>query len=361
MPVDYMHLALSLARKALGNVSPNPAVGAVIVSREGEVVGEGFTRPPGSAHAEIVALEKAGAAARGGTLYVTLEPCCHHGRTPPCTNQVINSGIREVHMATLDPNPLVSGKGKEALEADGIRTHVGEHEEEAREIIEAYAKWITGGVPFVTAKFAMSLDGKIATSKFDSKWISNDWSREHAHRARWETDAIMVGVNTVLRDDPELTARTLLGNREPLRVIVDSRGRTPIGAKVLRSPERALIATTSAIEIPRLNEYKNAGIEVLTVGSVGRHVDLEELLKALGEREVTSVLAEGGGTLLGSLFDLRLVDKVMAFVAPIIIGGKEAVASVGGRGVESVSQALRLKRVRMERFIDDMMVVGYTR
>ncbi len=356
-----MHHALSLARKALGNVSPNPAVGAVVVSSDERIIGEGFTQPPGAAHAEIVALEKAGDAAQGATMYVTLEPCCHQGRTPPCTEAIIKSGIREVHMAMLDPNPLVSGKGKEQLEADGIRIYLGEMETEAREIVEAYEKYITTSVPFVTAKFAMSLDGKLATRESDSKWISNEWSRERAHRVRWETDAIMVGLNTVLKDDPQLTARTLTGNREPLRVIVDSSGQTPLESRVFATPERVLMATTRAISALRATEYSNMGIDVIVLPERRGGVDLEELLNELGRREITGVLVEGGGKLLGSLFDHSLVDKVMAFVAPIIIGGGEAMTPVAGKGVGVVSQALRLKRVNTERLVDDVMVVGYTK
>ncbi len=355
-----MRHALSLARKALGNVSPNPAVGAVVLNKEGRIVGQGYTQPPGSAHAEIVALEQSGEAARGGTMYVTLEPCCHHGKTPPCTKAIIASGIREVHIATLDPNPLVGGKGKVILEADGIRMHVGECEEEARELNEAYLKFITTRRPFVTAKFAMSLDGKIATRSHNSKWISNEWSRERAHRLRWETDAVMVGVNTVMEDNPQLTARTLNGTREPLRVIVDSRGQTPIDAKALENPERVLLATTEAMNSSQLDEYTARDIEVLTLPDKQGHVDLGELLRLLGEREITGMIAEGGGTLLGSLFDDDLVDKVVAFIAPMIIGGKEAISPVGGQGAELISQALKLKRTRMEQFVDDIMIVGYT-
>ena len=262
MAADYMQQALALARKALGNVSPNHAVGAIVVSRDGKIAGRGYTQPAGSDHAEIVAIRQAGEACRGGMMYVTLEPCCHHGRTPPCTKAIINSGIREIHIATLDPNPLVGGKGKVILESDGIRMHVGEDEEEAKEINEAYLKFIKTAQPFVTAKFAMSLDGKIATRNFNSKWISNEWSREHAHRIRWESDAIMVGVNTVLKDNPELTARTLNGVREPLRVVVDSHGQTPLDAKVFKSMEKVLIATTEAIDTDRFDEYIENGIEV---------------------------------------------------------------------------------------------------
>ncbi len=356
-----MHQALSLARKALGNVSPNPAVGAVVLNKEGQIVGQGYTQPPGSDHAEIVALKQAGEAARGGTMYVTLEPCCHYGKTPPCTKAIITSGIREIHIATLDPNPLVGGKGKVILEADGIRMYVGECQEEARDLNEAYLKFITTGQPFVTAKFAMSLDGKIATRNHNSKWISNEWSRERAHRFRWETDAIMVGVNTILADNPQLTARTLNGNREPLRVIVDSRGQTPTDAKALENPKRVLIATTEAMPPSQLDEYTAHGVEVVNFPSKEGHVDLAELLRALGKREITSVMAEGGGTLMGSLFDDDLVDKVVAFITPMIIGGKDAIPPVAGKGVELISQALKLKRSRIEQFMDDIMVMGYTR
>ncbi|MBT9160252.1 MAG: Riboflavin biosynthesis protein RibD [Dehalococcoidia bacterium] len=358
--MNYMQHALSLAKKALGNVSPNPAVGAVVVNN-GRIVGEGYTQPPGSPHAEIVALTQAGEAARGAAMYVTLEPCCHYGRTPPCTQAIITGGVEEVHMAMLDPNPLVSGKGRQQLEASGIKTYLGEREQEAREMNEAYIKFITTGIPFVTAKFAMSLDGKTATRSFDSQWISNDWSRECVHRARWITDAIMVGLNTVLRDDPRLTARTTEGERYPLRVIVDSHGQTPPAARVLQSPGRALIATTTAIELIRANQYADIGAEVLTLPPRNGLVDLDKLFKVLGEREITSVLVEGGSLLLGSLFDLGLVDKVLVFIAPIIVGGSEALTAVGGEGVASMAEALRLKQVRVERLGDDIMVSGYTR
>lgn len=364
MPIDFMQQALIQARKALGNVSPNPAVGAVVVDSDGKVVGEGHTQPPGSAHAEVMALNEAGEAADGATLYVTLEPCCHYGRTPPCTQLIIDSGIVEVSMAMLDPNPLVSGNGKAELESSGIRTRLGEREEEASEIVEAYSKHITMRTPFVTAKFAMSLDGKIATRTSDSKWISNDWSREHAHQLRWETDAIIVGVETVLKDDPQLTARTLHGNREPLRVIVDSRGRTPFEAKVLQSPDKALIAVAGSMETTSINQYNSRGVEVAVLPSLAsrnERVDLARVLQLLGEKEITSVLVEGGGSLLGSMFDLGLVDKVIAFIAPIIIGGRDAVTPVAGTGVELVSRALRLKRIAVDRFIDDIMITGYTK
>ncbi len=358
MTAEFMQRALFLARKAQGNVSPNPAVGAVIV-KDGQVVGEGYTQPPGSAHAEIMALRQAGTAAFGATLYVTLEPCCHHGRTPPCTVAIIEAGISEVHMAMIDPNPRVCGKGQIQLENAQIKVTVGECEQEAHEINEAYVKYITRGLPFVTVKFAVSLDGKIATRTFDSKWITNEQSREYVHQIRAMSDAIMVGVNTVLKDNPQLTARVGEPRLQPLRVIVDSRGQTPPSARVLQPPEEALIATTTGIELIRANQYAEMGVEVTMLPPKDGMVDLVQLLNNLGEREITSLLVEGGGMLLGSLFDLGLVDKVLAFVAPVIIGGAEAITPVSGKGVDLVEQAVRLRRVQVQRFGDDIMIAGY--
>jgi len=362
--MDYMERALSLARLAIGSTSPNPAVGAVI-ARDGVIIGEGYTRPPGSAHAEVVALEQAGEQGRGATMYVTLEPCCHFGRTPPCTQAIIEAGISEVHIATLDPNPLVLGKGKVMLEGAGINIFLGEHEEEARELNEAYSKFITTGLPFVTVKFAMSLDGKIATRTGESKWISGEQSREYVHQLRRAVDAIMVGVNTVIADDPRLTARDGLegGERKnPIRVIVDSKARTPPTAQVFKQPGKIIVATTPAAPSAQMKRLKEAGAEVLELPPFSPDeglVDLEELLAELGRREVISVLVEGGGTLLGSVFEGGVVDKVVAFIAPVIIGGEEARLAVGGEGAERIAQAIRLSRVRVERVGDDVMITGY--
>jgi len=358
-----MEQALSLARLALGQVSPNPAVGAVVV-KNGVVVGQGYTQPVGSWHAEVVALKQADEKAREGTLYVTLEPCCHYGRTPPCTQAIIAAGITEVHLSMLDPNPLVLGRGKEELERAGIKTYVGEHEEEAKEINEAYTKFITTGMPFVTVKFAVSLDGKIATKSGDSKWISGEEARKYVHNLRYTSDAIMAGVNTVLADDPHLTARSCGGRggtakKQPLRVIVDGKGRTPLIAQVFRQPGRTLLALGRMAKPEEKTGFAQVGAEILELPSDGRRVDLEKLLKALGEREITSVLVEGGGILLGSLFDCGLVDKVIAFVAPIIIGSDKAKTAVSGKGVDKVVDSLRLERIRVEKFGEDLMVSGY--
>lgn len=363
--MDYMQRALSLARQALGNTSPNPAVATVIV-KDGVIVGEGHTQPAGSWHAEVVALKQAGDAARGATMYVSLEPCCHYGRTPPCTQAIIAAGVTEVHLATLDPNPLVSGRGRAELEAAGIKTLVGEHEEEAQELNEAYIKFITSRMPFITAKFAMSLDGKIATKTGDSKWITGEEARKYAHSLRRMADAIMVGVETVISDDPQLTAREDADEndnncRQPLRVVVDSRGRTPTAARILQMPGQTLIASTSSIELAREKELREAGAEVLRLPAKGDRVDLTELLRTLGRRELTSVLVEGGGTLLGSFFDQGLVDKVCAFVAPVIIGGGEAITAVEGQGIDKMTEVLRLQRLKIEKLGDDVLICGYVR
>jgi diaminohydroxyphosphoribosylaminopyrimidine deaminase/5-amino-6-(5-phosphoribosylamino)uracil reductase len=363
--MDYMELALSLAKLALGQASPNPAVGAVVVKND-VVVGQGYTQPPGSAHAEVVALEQAGEESRGGVMYVTLEPCCHHGRTPPCTQAIIAAGITEVHLAMFDPNPLVSGRGKDKLEKEGVRIFVGEHEEEAREINEAYAKFIVTGMPFVTAKFAMSLDGKIATRSGDSKWISSSESRKYVHDLRYTNDSIMAGVNTVLIDDPHLTARCCGGRggtarKQPLRVIVDGKGRTPLTARVFGEPGKTLLALGRSVKPEEATAFAHAGAEILELPSEEGLVDLERLLKALGERGIISVLVEGGGTLLGSLFDQRLIDKVIAFIAPIIIGGGGAKTAVGGKGVDKVVDSIKLGRVSVEKFGQDLMVSGYVK
>lgn len=364
--MDYMERALSLARLALGSTSPNPAVGAVI-AKDGVIIGEGYTQPPGAAHAEIVAIKQAREDVRGATMYVTLEPCCHFGRTPPCTQAIIEGGIAEVHIATLDPNPLVSGRGRAALDDAGIKTVLGEREEEARELNEAYIKFITTGLPFVTVKFAMSLDGKIATKTGDSKWISGEESREYVHRLRRVADAIMVGVNTIIDDDPRLTARhgvEQAGVQEkPIRVVVDSKARTPPTAQVFKQPGRTIVAVTTAAPPSNMKELEKAGAEVLELPSREALVDLEALLAELGKREITSVLVEGGGMLLGSFFELHekcLVDKIIAFIAPVIIGGRDAKLAVGGKGAERITDALRLSRVKVERFGDDMMICGYT-
>ncbi len=362
-PVDYMRRALSLARLAMGYASPNPAVGAVIV-KDGSVVGRGYTQPAGSDHAEVMALRQAGDKAKGSILYVTLEPCCHYGRTPPCTRAIISAGISEVHIALLDSNPLVSGNGVKELNEAGIKTYVGTYWGEAYEINEAYTKFITTGLPFVTAKFAMSLDGKIATKTGCSQWISNEEARKYVHVLRHTTDAIMVGVNTVIADNPRLTTRGCCGKggeprTQPLRLIVDSNGKTPLDAQLFKQPGKSLLAAVAPFDTEKERKFAQIGVEVLELPGVAGLVDLEALFKEVAKRNIVTILVEGGSKLLGYLFDHNLVDKVLVFIAPIIIGGKEAKTAVGGDGVDTLVDALCLNQVNIKNFGDNILISGY--
>ncbi len=356
-----MARALRLARRAQGSTSPLPPVGAVLV-KDGLVVGEGHTQPPGGPHAEVVALQAAGHDARDAILYATLEPCSHYGRTPPCTEAIIAAGVREVHYATRDQNPQVNGQGLAALTSAGISTSLNQrYQAVANELVEAHVKFIRTGQPFVTAKYAASLDGKIATPSGDSKWITGDRSRAYAHQVRAGVDAILVGINTVLRDDPELTARPrgYPQARQPLRVVVDSHARTPREAKVLTGPGQCLVAVGRDASPTRIRALNDAGATVLPCIGEDPKVDLPTLLQRLAEQDRINLLVEGGGTLLGALFDLNVVDKVLAFFAPVIIGGAEAVPAVGGRGVGEVAEGRRLEQIQLRRLGPDILVKGY--
>jgi diaminohydroxyphosphoribosylaminopyrimidine deaminase/5-amino-6-(5-phosphoribosylamino)uracil reductase len=361
-PQYYMERALSLARLAMGYTSPNPAVGAVVV-KDGLAVGMGYTQPAGSEHAEVMALRQAGDKAQGATMYVTLEPCSHYGRTPPCTQAIINAGISEVYISLLDPNPVVAGRGVGRLNEGGVKTHIGICQQEAYEINEAYIKHITTGLPFVVAKFAMSLDGKIATKTGDSKWITKEETRKYAHALRYTVDAIMVGVNTIVADNPRLTAKCCggrggIGKMQPLRLVVDSKGKVPLNAHIFEPPGGVLLAVAAPFDSGKRKKFVEKGAEILELPAREGSVDIVELLKLLGKREIITVLVEGGGKLLGSLFDHRLVDKVLAFISPVIIGGREAV-SVGGDGIDNIAKALRLSKVGIKSFGDDILVSGY--
>jgi diaminohydroxyphosphoribosylaminopyrimidine deaminase/5-amino-6-(5-phosphoribosylamino)uracil reductase len=361
--VDYMKHALSLAELALGYTSPNPAVGAVIV-KDAMVVGVGFTQSPGSPHAEVMAIRQAKDRAKGASMYVVLEPCCHYGRTPPCVKAIIDAGIEEVHVALIDPNPLVAGEGVRQLQEAGITVHVGDHEEEARKLNESYIKYITTGIPFVIAKFAMSLDGKIATKDGDSRWISSYESRHYVHRLRHTVDAIMVGANTVMTDDPQLSARRCSGKGgktrvQPLRIIIDGRGKTPPTARVFKEPGNTLIVAAQPLDEQKATALKAAGAEIVELPGIEGIIDMEDLLKLLGNRQVTSILVEGGSALFGSLFDSYLVDKVLAYVAPIIIGGEKAKHTIGGEGVSKIADAIHLRDVHTEYSGSDVLISGY--
>lgn len=358
-----MQRALQLARKAQGRTSPNPPVGAVVV-KDGVVIGEGYTQPAGSWHAEVMALREAGEAACGATLYVTLEPCCHFGRTPPCTKTIIEAGVGEVHAAIVDPNPLVSGKGLSELEAAGIRVVVGEGEYEAKKVIEGFTKYICTGLPFFILKWAMTVDGKIATQTGDSRWITGEAARALVHDLRDISDAIVVGVNTVIADDPQLTVRVATGRAHrqhgPLRVVVDSAGRLPLNAKVLTEmANETLIVTTSRCEAARREAISKYGAEVVVLPEQGGRVDLIALARFLASRGIVNVLVEGGGMLSASIIEQKLADKLFAFVAPKIVGGTSAPGPVGGTGISSIDCAVRLERCSFEKVGEDFLIVGY--
>ncbi len=356
---DFMREALFLAENARGRTSPNPLVGAVIV-RKGRLVGAGWHRKAGSAHAEIHALNMAGELSCGATFYVTLEPCSHHGRTGPCAEAIIKAGIRRVVVAMLDPNPRVLGKGKALLEEAGIEVKVGVLAKEAQCLNEAYIKWVKEKLPFVTLKTAMTLDGKIATAQGNSRWITSDAARQRVHEMRDVTDAIAVGIGTVLSDDPSLTTRLLATEgKNPLRVIIDSKARTPITAKVVSDgAAKTLIAVTSAATEDRCQALRARGAEVVCMGT-GERVDLKALMHFLAAKDITSLLVEGGGTLNFSLLAAGLADKIHTFIAPKIVGGKNALTTVEGEGVLEISDAITLKNLKTEQLGVDILLTGY--
>lgn len=363
MDEHYMREALTLAAQARGRTSPNPMVGSVVV-KDGQVVGRGYHVKAGLRHGEVAALEDAGPHAQGATLYVNLEPCCHYGRTPPCTKTVIAVGVRRVVAAVRDPNPLVSGKGLEELRRAGVEVKVGVLEEEATHLNEMYFKYITTKRPFVLLKVAASLDGKIATVTGESRWITNERSRELVHHLRDEVDAVMVGINTVLRDDPLLTTRLPGGaGKDPIRIVVDSHLRTPPTARMLMSSSSActIIATTSQAADERRVQLEARGARVLVVEGTEPRVPLRALMDQLGSLQITSLLLEGGGEVHEAALRADIVDKVMFFLAPKLLGGRAAPPAIGGQGVAQLTQAVTLERVRVQMLDDDLLVEGYVR
>jgi diaminohydroxyphosphoribosylaminopyrimidine deaminase/5-amino-6-(5-phosphoribosylamino)uracil reductase len=354
----WMRRALELAERGRGYVEPNPLVGAVLV-RDGQLVGEGWHQRFGEPHAEINAIAAAVGGARGATLYVTLEPCCHHGRTPPCTDAVIRAGIVRVVAAMEDPFPPVAGKGAAALRSSGIAVDLGVCEAEARQLNAPYLTLLEKGRPYAHAKWAMTLDGKIATRTRDSKWISNEASRRLVHQLRGRMDGILVGIGTVLADDPRLTVRPP-GPRTPTRVVLDSGGRIPLESQLVRTAREVptILVTTTAIAPTKQAELTALGCQVEVVAGAGR-LDLSAVLNRLGQRRFTNILVEGGATVLGSLLDAGLIDAVHVFIAPILAGGDNALSALGGVGVDKIAGALRLTGVDVRIVDGDVYVHGH--
>lgn len=357
-----MDEALALAARGLGRTCPNPAVGALIVSPGGEVIGRGWHERAGAPHAEIHALREAGAAARGATLYVTLEPCAHHGRTPPCATAIVEAGLARVVVTHADPNPQVAGKGIAQLRAAGIQVDLGVCAREAARLNEPFLFWQENGRPLVTLKAAMSLDGKIALRSGESRWISGEESRAWAHEIRDRVDAILVGAETVVQDDPLLTARPEGREGKPLiRIVLDSTLRIGDGARIL-SPDRGvatILAATSRAPEEKVRRFEELGAEVLRFppDREGR-VPLRALLEELGKREVLHLLVEGGGRVHGSFLDEGIADNILFFIAPMIIGDTEAPGPVQGCAPTSLAGLPRVRNVEIERFGEDILVRG---
>lgn len=360
---DYMSMALSLARKGKGKTSPNPMVGAIIV-RDRKVIGRGFHERPGMPHAEVLAMAGAGSGVCGATLYTNLEPCVHtKKRTPPCTGEIIRGGIKRVVIGMIDPNPLVSGRGIEELKNGGVSVVAGILKEKAERLNEAFSKFITRRRPFVILKIASSLDGKIATPAGESKWITGDISRRFVHRLRSEVDAVMVGIGTILKDDPSLTSRVKDG-RDPIRIVVDERLCIPTGSKVLSldSPSKTYIATidgASKAKKAKIRKIEERGGIVLVVKEKDGLVDLSSLMDRLGEMEITSLLIEGGAEINASALAEGIVDKAIFFFAPKIIGGQRSLSSIGGCSPENLEKATYVHDIRIKKMGEDIMVEGY--
>jgi diaminohydroxyphosphoribosylaminopyrimidine deaminase/5-amino-6-(5-phosphoribosylamino)uracil reductase len=346
---DWMARALALAERGRGCVEPNPLVGAVVV-RDGQSIGEGWHRRYGEAHAEVNALAAAGEAARGATLYVTLEPCCHFGKTPPCTDAVLRARVARVVAAMSDPFPQVAGQGVERLRRAGVAVEVGLCEPAARRLNAPYLKLLAEGRPYVHAKWAMTLDGKIATRGGDSKWISNEASRRLVHQLRGRMDAIVVGIGTVLADDPLLTARPP-GPRTPVRVVLDPRGRTPQASQIARTARE--VPTWIVTRHHGADQLAALGCEILSLPDVGA------LLDETGRRRMTNLLVEGGSGVYGSFLDAREIDEVHVFVAPRLVGGANAKSPMAGTGVEKIADALALTEWQVEMIEGDVYVHGW--
>ena len=348
-----MEMTIRLAEKGRGLTSPNPMVGCIIVKR-GRIVGKGFHRKAGTEHAEVLAISEAGKKAANSTMYVTLEPCSHWGRTPPCTEKIVEAGVREVIIAMKDPNPLVDGFLE--LKFRGLKTKIGILEKEARKLNEVFVKYIKTKKPFVMIKVAMSMDGKIATKSGDSKWITSKEARTYVHKLRTEVDAVMVGLNTVLRDNPELTPRLYKG-KDPVKIVVDSQLEIPKNCSLMKTPGMLIIATTNQAPKKEIEKLQQKGIRVVTAKSKKGMVDLSDLMKQLGKMEITSIMIEGGSELNSSAIKEGIVDKILIFTAPKIIGS--GLGAIGNLGVNKIDKAIQLKEPVCRKIGSDTLVEAY--
>lgn len=354
----YMKLAMQLAGNAIGRTSPNPLVGAVIV-KDNRVVGCGWHRKAGTPHAEVHALNQAGELAQGADVYVTLEPCAHYGKTPPCAKALVEAKVKNVYGGLLDVNPKVAGKGFKILEDAGIHVEYGFLQDELRKQNEVFFKWIEHKKPFVVLKAAMTLDGKIATATGQSKWITNETSRAYGYKLRDIYDGIMVGINTVIEDNPMLTAR-VDGGKNPIRIVVDSSLKIDINANLVQDKSaKTIIATTDKADKDKILKLQAQDVDVIVVDKdENDKVDIEKLLNILGQQNICSILVEGGATLSGSFVAKKLVDKVYFFIAPKIVGCKEAKTPVAGTGILNLQEALALKDIQVEKLDEDILIIG---
>ena len=355
---EYMRLAIEIAKKGAGKVNPNPMVGAVIVKDE-RVIGQGYHKYYGGNHAEVNAFENLSDNPEGATIYVTLEPCSHYGKTPPCVDKISANKISKVVVGTLDPNPLVEGRGIKALKEAGIEVITGVLEEECKKLNEVFMKYILCKRPFVVLKTAMTLDGKIATESGESKWITSDKSRQEVHKLRNKLSAIMVGVNTVIKDNPELTCR-LEGGKNPVRIIVDSKLRIPLGSNVVvDNLAQTIVATTEVADKDKILVLEKLGVKVLIINSKNERVDLKSLMIELGKRGIDGILLEGGATLSFSALEENIVDKIQVYIAPKIIGGEKSKTSIGGKGIEKLSDAIMLNNMTVKSVGTDLLIEAY--
>jgi diaminohydroxyphosphoribosylaminopyrimidine deaminase/5-amino-6-(5-phosphoribosylamino)uracil reductase len=358
----FMKKVLELAEKGRGTTSPNPMVGALIV-KNSKIVASAYHRRPGGLHVEAIALKRAGQKAKGAVLYVNLEPCAHFGRTPACVKAIIKSGIKQVYCSMIDPNPVNNGKGKRELEKNGIKVKVGVLNKEAVKLNEVFIKYVTRKMPFVTIKAAESLDGKIATRTMDSRWITSESSRGYSHNLRSGMDAVLVGVNTIMRDNPILVSRR---NKSPLKIVLYSNLRVPENSKIFskESPSLNIVAILKkSLKDPhifkKVERFSKRGILIIACPGKNNRIDLKWLLKELAELEISRLLVEGGGDTISGFLEAGLADRALFFIAPKIIGGRSAITSVEGRGAEKISQAINLKDIKVEMIGPDILVSSY--